>query len=305
MKKQTKVWLIIAASLVLVGGMMFAGVMSRLGWDFTKLSTTQYETATYPVSQDFHSIFIQTDTSDIVFAVSEDESCKVVCYEPKNIKHTVEVKDGTLEIRFADERKWYEHIGIHIGSPKITVYLPQREYTVLLIEDSTGSIDIPGDFRFESMNISTSTGDVTCFASATERITICADTGDVCVEALTAGALDISVSTGDVIARSVTCEGDVTVESDTGHISLSKVVAMKSFFIESSTGDVTFTRSDAAGIYVKTSTGDVTGDLLFGKEFVARSDTGKVSVPKNTTGGRCEITTSTGDIEIVVSSLSF
>jgi tRNA pseudouridine55 synthase len=51
---------------------------------------------------------------------------------------------------------------------------------------------------------------------------------------------------------------------------------------------------------VKTDTGDVTGSLLTGKTFIPHSDTGKVVLPDSTLGGRCEITTDTGDIRITV-----
>ena len=41
MKKSTKVWLLIAACLVLVGSLLFVGVMTMLKWDFSKLSTVK------------------------------------------------------------------------------------------------------------------------------------------------------------------------------------------------------------------------------------------------------------------------
>ena len=41
MRKTTKVWLIIAASLVIIGFIIFTGVMTTLTWDFTRLSTVK------------------------------------------------------------------------------------------------------------------------------------------------------------------------------------------------------------------------------------------------------------------------
>ena len=51
MKKATKILLMIAASAVLLGLIIFAGVMTVLKWDFTKLSTTKYETNAYSVKK--------------------------------------------------------------------------------------------------------------------------------------------------------------------------------------------------------------------------------------------------------------
>ena len=78
------------------------------------------------------------------------------------------------------------------------------------------------------------------------------------------------------------------------------VIAANRFSIERSTGDVKFTRCDAAEIFVKTNTGNVTGSLLTDKVFLTDTDTGSVTVPKTATGGRCEIETDTGNIKIEI-----
>ena len=49
-----------------------------------------------------------------------------------------------------------------------------------------------------------------------------------------------------------------------------------------------------------TSTGDIEGTLLSDKVFIVKSSTGDIHVPSSITGGRCEITTSTGNIEVRV-----
>ena len=84
----------------------------------------------------------------------------------------------------------------------------------------------------------------------------------------------------------------------TGDISLNSVIAVEKFSVERSVGDVKFISCDAAEIYVKTDTGDITGNLLSNKVFITHTATGNVDVPKTAEGGRCEITTDTGDIKI-------
>ena len=61
------------------------------------------------------------------------------------------------------------------------------------------------------------------------------------------------------------------------------------------------TNSDAGEIFIKTTTGSVKGSLLSSKIFMARSDVGKITVPRTTTGGICEIETDTGTINITIS----
>ena len=109
MRKATKIWLIIAASLVLIGCIVFVGVMVMLKWDFAELSTSKYETNGYEINENYQSISIVTDTADITFVPSEDSKCYVECREQKNLKHSVTVQDGTLVIKLVDTRKWYEY----------------------------------------------------------------------------------------------------------------------------------------------------------------------------------------------------
>ena len=78
MKTRTKVWLIIAASLVLTGCILFAGVMTALKWDFMELATVKYETNIYEISEAFDGISMNTDTADIIFALSDDGKCNAV-----------------------------------------------------------------------------------------------------------------------------------------------------------------------------------------------------------------------------------
>lgn len=316
MNTKTKIWLITAAVLVLAGCIIFGGAMMALKWDFTKLSTSKFETNKYEINENYKNISIITDTADIVFFPSDGTAATVICREQENIKHSVTVKDGELTIELSDTRKWYEYIGINLGNTKITVYLPEGVYEALNIKESTGDIVIPENFSFNSIDITVSTGDVENRASATEGIKIKTSTGNIDVRDISTGSLELAASTGKITVSSVDCEGGVNVKVTTGKTNLSNItckdlaskgttgkICLTSVYVENTmlihrnTGDVLFENSDAGTISVKTSTGDVRGTLHSGKTFYTSTSTGKISVPK-TSGGICEITTSTGDIEI-------
>lgn len=317
MRRARKIWLVVAATLVVIGLIMFAAVMSAYKWDFGKLSTAKYETNTYEISKAFSNLSMNMDTADITFALSDDGKCRVECYEEEKAKHTVIVREDTLVIHMIDEKSWYDYIGISFDSPKITVYLPGTEYGKLFIKESTGDVEIPGVFKFESMDVSTSTGDVKTDASVSESIKINTSTGKICVENVSADTIDLSVSTGHVTVSNVTCGSDVKIhvstgktnmtglrcknvisDGSTGDISLSNVIATETLSIERGTGDVKFEACDANEIFVETDTGDVTGSLLADKVFIIQTDTGSVDVPRTGYGGRCQITTDTGDVRM-------
>lgn len=312
-------WLIAAAALIAVGLVIFLGGMAVLNFDFTKLNLTKYETNTYEPGEDFEEIVIDVDTTEIEFVRSDDGRCKIVCFEKERERHSATVKDGTLTVETVDTRKWYDHIGFSIGSPKMTVYLPREKYASLSISTHTGDIEIPDGFAFDSLTVSGTTADVECRASVSNEMNIKFTTGDIAVSETNVGALTLSVTTGRIELNSVTCDGamevstttggtkltDVTCQSlasrgDTGRVTLKNVIASDLMSIERSTGDVVFENSDAGQIKVKTSTGHVTGTLLSAKVFITEASTGHIRVPKTETGGKCEITTSTGNIEIEI-----
>lgn len=319
MSKTSKLWLILAAFLLAVGLLLFAGVMAAYNWDFTKLSTASYQTNTHVLSDAFENISLTTQTADVVFVPSNEAGCRVVCHERETVKHTVMVQNGTLTIRQVDARKWYDYIGIITDTPKITVYVPETDYQTLAIEGDTGDIEIPEGLQFASLAISVSTGDVTNRAPVSGDVNIHTSTGDIRVEGVSVGTLDLSVSTGMVVVRDVTCRGDAKIgvstgeasvtdvscnqfasQGNTGDICLKNVRAAGKCSVERSTGDVRFDGCDANTLFVKTDTGDVSGTLLSEKVFITQTDTGRVQVPKTTAGGLCEITTDTGDIKITL-----
>lgn len=316
MSKLTKIWLIIATAFILLGCIIFGGVLMKLNFDFTKLSTVKFEENVYTITDAFNDISINTDTADIIFKPSNE--CKVICYEEAKSKHTVNVKDNELVINSADQRKWYEMIGFSISKPKITVYLPQEEYEYLTINENTGDIEIPKNLKFKNIYVSASTGDVECLASVSEMLKIKLSTGDIELENISAKSIDLAVSTGEIDVDTVICEedikvtvstGDVSLDNiscrnlissgDTGDFELSNVLAYEKFSLLRTTGDIELDRCDAGELYIKTDTGHVKGSLLSEKIFITHTDTGRVNVPKTVSGGKCEITTDTGDIKII------
>ena len=319
MSKVMKILLITASGLVLLGGIVFVILMSAIGWDFKNLSTSNYEIKTYHITEDFSSISINSDTDDITFYPAEGDTASVVYVDEKNLMYDVSVKDGTLLIDLIDTRKWYHYINFGFNSKKIDVYLPKTEYSALKISEDTGDIDIPEDLKFDTVDIAMSTGDVSIAATVTDSIKISGSTGDVSIKDVSAGSLDIRVSTGDVSISETEVSGDVNIklstgktyltsltcenltsDASTGDIRLKNVIAKGKFSIERSTGDVDLDASDAAEIFILTDTGDVRGSLLSEKVFIIDTDTGRKDVPKTINGGRCEITTDTGDIIITI-----
>lgn len=318
MGKKFIIWLIVAVALILLGVAVFANAMNGLQWDFSKLSTEEYQTNEYALTQPFQNITVSTDTADVIFVKAIDGKATVTCHEHENEKHTVEIVDGTLMVQLSESKNWHDYIGIYTGTPKITVSLPGEQYGALSVRTSTGDVQIPKNFKFESMDVTGSTGDISSAASVSGNVQIETSAGDIHLQDISASTLKLTVSTGDIELANIHCQAVIT-QGDTGSISLENTAATENLsiarttgdveltgcntaqlFVKTDTGDVELQRSDAGEIFIETNTGDVKGSLLTEKIFIANSDTGRIDVPKTTAGGKCEITTETGDVQIKI-----
>ena len=314
-----KFWLIIAGSFLIFGLIMFVIVMSINGWDFSKLGASKFVTNTHEIDSRFDSLSIDTDTADIYILPSTDGACRVEAYEMENAKHSVSVKDGTLFVEINDERAWYEELNFNTDSPKITVYMPFTELDALVIKECTGDIEISKNFTLKSVDISVTTGDVKCYASAKDSIKIEATTGNIFVKDVTSSSIDISLTTGDITLIDVQCSGDIGTKlttgmskmknvqcknlvskGSTGDLELENVLCQEKLYAKRKTGDIELDGCDGGEIEFDLTTGDVEGTLLSDKVFITRTSTGDIDVPESITGGKCKITTTTGDINIKI-----
>ncbi len=338
MSKTVRNWLIAAAAFIFAGAVILAAALALCGGDITKLGTVDYVETTYEPSGDFENITINVFTADLKFLPSEDGKCRIDCYEDEKVSHTAEIKDGTLFIDTKDTRRWMGFISMSFTSPTMTVYLPKNEYEFLDISTDTGAVELPKNFTFEGIKIFGHTGAVSCSASAAGEVDIELDTGAMSLSGVSAGSMKLKTDTGVIklsdggIARNIevetatgylsleniTCadiraEADtggvklknvgccgIHAETDTGSIKLENVVGSGKFELISDTGSIGLDGCDAAELYIETDTGSISGELLTEKIFFAESDTGRVSVPRSTTGGVCEVKTDTGDVEMTV-----
>ena len=316
MRKGITVLLIIAASLTVLGGIIFTIGVVAIGNEGASLIDGKYQTKTYEGTDEINSIVITTDTTDVIILPYDKDGYRVECFEEKKIAHAVAVEDGVLSIELRDNRAWYDHISFFSKNTTITVYVPAGEYTSLSVKSDTGDTTVPEYFTFEKADVICSTGDVDFFASTKRSLTVKTSTGNIDIDNSNHGDLSLTVSTGDIKASRMVCDnvkiavstGKTEIKGltcnefistgNTGDLIMEDLVAKGAARIKRSTGDVKFNRCDASELEITTDTGDVTGSLLSDKIFIYKTDTGKVSLPESTAGGVCKITTDTGDIKI-------
>ena len=318
MKKSKKVLFIVAAALI--GGGIITGIVGfgLMRGDIMVLNMSKTVSNSHEINQEFSNIAIECDTADVNLLVSDDGVCRVECKETDNLYHTVTVEDGTLRIIRTDVRKWYQHIGIFSAEMEINVYLSNDVYESVCVESDTGDITANEALSFARVSVETDTGDINVNSNVTESVEISTDTGktnitNAHVDSLKASAstgnvsisdsetvtLTLKTSTGKVYLNGVRCRS-MHVETSTGGLTAEDVIAEMDAVVRCSTGNVKLYDFDAEVIDVKTSTGDVYGELLSDKIFSTNTSTGNIYVPRSELGGRCDVTTSTGDIEFKI-----
>ena len=328
---------IVAVALIFAGALLAGcGLWSMNGqWD-QLAGNNNLVTAEQTISGDFTNIDADVFWLDVELRPSPDGTCHYRSVTYKTMPCTVTVENGTLKIHQPDNRKPHEYIGVFWGDTVLQVYLPENTYESLTFRGETSDLSVAADFRFRDVTVENSTGDVDFRGQVENDLDITCSTGDITLRGVSAEAVCATVSTGDVISKDVTCD-TMTVSTSSGHCTLQNVSVAETFsatstsgkksltdvtcgalylkattgdtvlanvvvsgdaVITASTGDVEFTGFDAANIRIETSTGEVEGTLLSSKIFYVDTSTGDVDVPRTNEGGACDITTSTGNIEI-------
>ena len=327
---------IIGAVLLVAGIVLCILGLAMGGFQKEDMVMSKLTDKTIEIAEDFTNIRIDTNTTDVMVSLSQDGSCHILCRETQLQPHTARAENGTLILQQENYRKWYHYISINRGTPRVEIQLPKEEYESFTMEGNTGDVVIPKEFSFNNVKIDCSTGQVDVQSQVKKTLAIELSTGDILVSGVSCERLEVRTSTGDIRILDVNCK-DLTGESNTGgqllenvqateNIQLScstggihftrgscrnltvetssgkqimeSVVASGDVRMESKTGDIRLTDFDGATISLSTTTGNVTGTVLSEKIFLAQTNTGRVEVPRCTSGGTCEITTDTGDIII-------
>lgn len=300
MKTNKKILIITGAALAAAGLFITFGALAALNFDFTKMNTIKnFETNTYKLDEPFTDITIKGAECNIRFYPSESNSCQVVCKENDKIFHNVSIENNTLTVTRTDSRKWYEHLGIYWDNAELYIYLPQSEYKTLDITSVSGDIEIPDSFSFTEAKVHNTSGDVNFQASVKNDLFIKTVSGKIYADGARAESLNIYSTSGKLHINDVTA-GNLEAQSTSGSITLSKALVSGDMHIKNVSGKVRLEDCDAGSLLIKTVSGDVSGTLLTEKRFLTETTSGDVDVPKSSSGGKCEVQTTSGDIYITI-----
>ena len=240
MRKSSKILLIVAIALVLLGGAIFTVGVIGMNKQNTTSINGKYQEKTYEGPEEIKAITINGSTDDVKILPYDKDGYLVKCFEQTKVYNNVSVKDGVLCIERQDTRKWYDRISLFLKPTRVTVYIPEGIYDALKINTNTGNVVVEQNFTFDNADISCSTGDIQFLASTQHTLKLSVSTGNVTLrdgsKTFNQGDVSIKVSTGKTEIKGTTCTS-FTSTGDTGDIFMSNLV---------STGDMNITRSTAS-----------------------------------------------------------
>lgn len=319
MKRGKKIALLTAGILIALGAVLGMSAVLLGDINATDVNTVQMAEGITPVKEDFRHISVDTDACNVSLLPAPDGITRVEWWYPdRGMSINVQVEGDTLHI--SSEyiwTKWYERIqfGFGLEELRILVYLSEEEYGNLTITSASGDLNVPDAFTFESARLTSASGDVTFRGTVEGELSAMSTSGDVTLQgcrpqslsaATTSGTLSLSgldvredmtleTTSGDLGLDNVACR-ELTANSSSGTIQCQDVLARGPIRMDTASGEIRLTHCDASSLVLSSSSGDISGTLRTEKIYLAHSDSGNVEVPHSTTGGSCEINTSSGDI---------
>ncbi len=330
MKKGLKTALILSVSFILAGIIILVSVLCTTSFDFEKLSflsfaSVDYDTYIYDVENDFTDVYIEEPNLDINFATSEDDTTQVKVLSKKGTKHKVYVENKKLIVKYIQDIpkvEFYFNFSVSTQSPNITIYLPAKTYNALSVKGTSSNItihDMINEFEFKTANIKSTSGSIGVFDCVTDTLVAESNSGDIEVAYNSPKDINISTTSGWVLLQKLSDATNIEVSTNSGDIDFmsvdSKSISAESasgeqhyinvnatsdIIAKSNSGDIELGTSDASELYFETDSGDVIGQLRSDKNFLVDTDSGNVDVPFSDKGGKCEVHTTSGDVDFSI-----
>ena len=290
-----KIFFLVLSIILIVGGMTIFGVCYARGNRFD--DNIQYVNNTYELKEEFNKINIDLSISKV--EIIKGEKNVVLVTETDKLVHEIKVLDNELKITNVDKTQWYEKFLIFGTKYSVKICLTDYIYESLNIKCSIGDVRVNEGFEFKNVNVDASTGSVVFNTLKADNLVAKLSTGHFEISGGNVGNINVVGSTGEIVLKNVNTN-KAEFKASTGEIRLDNVIAAQELRANASTGSIRFDGIDAPLIVMEASTGSISGSVLHDMIFVASTSLGSVRVPSSTTGGRCELKTSTGSINVSI-----
>lgn len=180
------------------------------------------------------------------------------------------------------------------------IYVGENTVGSLSVEGTSGSIKVISVVATGDAEINGSSGGIDISEVECANISVENSSGVMRLSEIAAkGDVNVKGTSGGMHLEDVECV-NVTGSNTSGKINCTDVIASGDINLENSSGGIALEACDAANLKLEATSGSIKGILLTEKIFRADATSGSVDVPKTTSGGVCEVTTTSGSIQISI-----
>ena len=304
MKKAKLVLIIVSVICIILGAAMAVSAYFSLANDTSKqLAAIKFEEMTHTIEESFTKLNIHTVNSSIEILPSPDGVCRIVCDDSEKLYHDVSVTESVqgvqLNINQQEDWQWYEMLyGLYRAEDiRVRVYLPESEYELLHADSTNGDITVAPDFRFQTVNTHTSSGNTKLTALNSDSLTAVTVSGNLVLRNIEAASDVYAQNANGFIQAEHATAPNITVFSSSGGTVLDHVSA-DYLHTSAVSGEIrVLSGSFRDSSYFETDSGDIgITDSQCG-ENVMLTLSGNVAL-QNVNGISLNISTSSGEILI-------
>lgn len=251
----------------------------------------------YETAEPFTGLKVSAGPCDVRLFSAKDGKVRIVHrQDQEEARCRVAVEKGILCI---ERQSPVKRPAVVRHTPALEMYLPQTRYDSLEVYTASGDVDLPSDFAFGTLNVTTVSGDVHIFSGIEGDAALKTVSGDMEARNLQVqGTFRLKTASGDIEAKNLQVQGAFRLETASGDIRFETVDVGETLFCKSSSGDVTLLKLRTMDLTASVSSGDVHLDTVSVKGKLALSNASGNMDLEACLAGSMKLHTASGDVEL-------
>lgn len=290
--------MVIGAFILLIIGII--GTVSTLY--FVKgsiFNLTEWEDNKTISGEGLKQIEIDSSAVDVMVEKTGDQNVQIALKGKESVRKKGEYKlkvneeNGKLKIKIKQKINW----GMTFySSVKLYVKIPEKMYESLDVKTSSGELTIK-DFQAKKALIHASSGDINVEnGNVQEDLSIEATSGSINADSNQANNLLLKTTSGDILNENGKATNNLSIHVSSGEIDLTNNVADK-VIMKSTSGDMDIRNLQAKESEFEVSSGSIDVDDISGT-VMATGQSGDIEISPNEQVGNMNVETTSGEIQI-------
>jgi FlaG/FlaF family flagellin (archaellin) len=245
--------LTVLGAILLVAGILLGTIgFASVGFNPDKLQrNVDFAEKQYFIESDkVKAIKVADVNNTIEVTRSADRNITITYYESDKDRYEIGVgTDGKLSIRYIDDRRWYEHIGINwaLKDTRVTVALPADYRSDLELTTVNGTVNVE-DQMAGTLRAATTNGNIRVNkVDASGEAHVSTVNGQVSLSSLKADSLEARCSNGRIQVDGVSVNTSIDMSTTNGSISGTLSGSAQDYTVSAGTVNGSSNLSNATG----------------------------------------------------------